>query len=129
MYNALIKQDYINQYTGITGNNTFQNLFSSTEVYEIMWNKDVCNFVRDEIIEYLRSIGATSVSTLATKVSLLRNYTYWCCENQFTKDGINHFNEILPDDYYDCVNKKEATTIMTEEEIIEVLDQLINPSE
>ncbi len=105
MFNPERKKDFINHYKGITCNNFLENLFNKTESMEKELNKDACDFVKEEIMLLLISFNSLSGQTSYVKKSILKQYTDYCCENNLSKDNINHYDEISKAEALSCANQ------------------------
>lgn len=127
MYNETVKKEFISSYNIITNNNFIENIFDKCEVYETLYQKDVCNFVREEIIDLCKSFGLSSLATLKTRVSILRKYTDYCCNHQLSIDNMNHFNEIALNDCKQCLNRFMLNKLyITEERLNDFAFNLVN---
>ena len=128
MYNEDAKKDFEQNYESVTCENFFKMLFNKVEPYENLYEKDVCNFVKSEIIEMLRSFASSSIGTLRMTVSILRTYTQWSCDNQQSIDNINHYDEIKTEDIIGCVNTTVLKSkIISKEQLDNHMKYLINP--
>lgn len=126
MYNNNIKEEYLSK-LNTSSKYMLRNLFTKTELYENEKEKDICDFIEDEIIEFLHSLFSSSSVTLLSYVSILRTYTQWCCDNNINADHINHFDMITIDMVNSCVNKmiKESKYI-TLKELEDTMEDIIN---
>lgn len=128
MYNEQLKKEFLEQYKIITNVNFIENIFNKCEPYEKLYKKDVCNFIREEILELCKSFGLSSLATLRTRISILNSYTNYCCENQMSIDNINHYLEVTKNDLQLCLNQfLQERRYITEEVLQEYLLNIINP--
>lgn len=126
MYNNIIKEDYLRKISQ-SSEYMLRNLFNKLEPYEENKDKDICNFIEDEILEFLNGLYSSSSVTLLSYVSLLRSYTQWCCDNNINVDHINHFDMITIDMVSDCVNKMVIKAkYITLEELNSLVEDIVN---
>ena len=126
MYNNNIKEEYLKKISS-SSEYMLRNLFSKLETYEENKGKDVCNFIEDEILEFLNGLYSSSSVTLLSYVSLLRTYTQWCCDNNINIDHINHFDMINIDMVSSCVNRViRESKFITLEELNKIIDDIVN---
>ena len=72
MYNESRKDEFICYFKMTTSNNFIENLFEKTSIYEATYGKDVCNFIKEEIITLLTGFNSSSLVTLRGNVSILQ---------------------------------------------------------
>ena len=126
MYNNNIKEEYLSKLNSVS-EYMLRNLFSKSELYEDGKGKDICDFIEDEIIEFLHGLFSTSSVTLLSYVSMLRMYTQWCCDNNINADHINHFDMITVDMVNSCVNKMiMESKYITLEDLENVMEDIVN---
>ena len=126
MYNKNIKEEYLaNKSESIKC--ILTNIFNKSEIYEEMKGKDICNFIENEILEFLMGFASCSISTLACYTSLLRSYTWWCCDNDISVDHMNHYDMITLNMMGTCVNKiLDDSKYITLEELKTVMEAIVN---
>ena len=128
MYNAKQKQDFIDSYAGITADNFIQNLFKKCEVIEKELGKDVCNFLKPEILRLFTFFNSSTSQILIVYRSYLRQYTDYCCSNGLSKDNINHYEEVSVEEVRNCVNQYYKNRIyLSPESVQEIISCLDNP--
>ena len=102
-----------------------ERLFTRTCGYEKLFNKDICQFKKTEIIYAFRLMSFMSLEIAQNVHSQLRRYTSWCMAQGFIMECVNHFEEIR--DCRDFVNIKAAKRKMiTRQELIARTSQLGN---
>lgn len=126
MYNNNIKEEYLSKLN--TGSEyMLRNIFNKSESYEEEKGKDICDFIEDEIIEFLHGLFSSSSVTLLSYVSMLRTYTQWCCDNNINADHINHFDMITVDMVNSCINKMiMKSKYISLEELEIVMEDIVN---
>lgn len=130
MYNEDVKNEYLDQLISSSVKRVAKSVFKNSEEYERYFNKDVCDFIEPEIIEYFTSMSATSFVGLHSRCSILRTYTQWCIDNRINKDNINHYDSIKPKDIDGCLNKiGEKNKYVTYEELRELAQEFTNVSD
>lgn len=128
MFNPDRKQEFIDSYTGTTSFNYIQNLFNKCEPIEVQLDKDVCDFIKSEILELLASFSSFSEGTLNVYKSILKQYTDFCCERNLSKDNINHFEEVDRSELRKYTNQFFKQKIyITKEKLEEWCNALMNP--
>lgn len=128
MLNPERKQEFIDSYTGTTSFNYIQNLFKKCEPMEKLLGKDVCDFIKPEILEMFASFSSFSEGTLNVYKSILKQYTDFCCNNNLSKDNINHFEEIERSELGKYINQFFKQKIyISKEKLDEWCSNLDNP--
>ena len=126
MYNNNIKEEYLSR-LNTSSEYMLRNLFGKSELYEEGKGKDICDFIEDEIIEFLHGLFSSSSVTLLSYVSMLRIYTQWCCDNNINADHINHFDMITVEMVNSCINKIIIESkYITLEELKNVTEDIVN---
>lgn len=129
LYNEELKQRYIdykeNAVTVAQG--YLLRLFRACEPYETSKQKDVCNFTATEIIELYQMLNRQSKGSLSVINSTLSQYTNWCMMQNLVLDNQNHFLEITPDRYADCVNALYVQkSVLSRDEVLEIANKFDN---
>lgn len=126
LYNSNLKNAFIEAY-GVAPS-TLTSIFRLTAPMERSLNKDCSEFTLPEILILIRSFGSASVESLRVKICLLRAYTNFCIQRNFTKDSINHYDEITTKDYESLHDKRKADAQnLTENEVIDLISTFENP--
>lgn len=106
----------------------YPRTFGYSEVFETKYDKDLCNFNREEIMVLFKAQNAYSIKTLNTLKSVYSRYVRWCNEQGLVVDGQNHFNEITSDDIIACTNTYAIRQgIITRADLLKQIRQLPNP--
>lgn len=134
MYNEEIKNEFID-YAVKEG--TSQNIqvvarryFTTVEAYEQSIDKDLANFTITEIIGMFKYVCTCSLEVIMQMTSLFSRYTYYCKENGFVADGINHYDEVTYDVMKACTNTKRINdSIISRKDLLKLANTLPNPSD
>lgn len=103
-----------------------ETCFSNTEPKETELEKDVCDFSKEEYIDFLKSLSTSSYERLLVVVSQLNRYAHWCSERKL-QNG-NYFpDELSTIELNDCCLKKD--NIITREQLLKEISILPNPSD
>ena len=121
MFNESIKNEFIN--FRLENNDTpfapnyLNNWFEKAEEFEEKFNKDLCNFTKDELMDFYKSVGSSSYLTLRAFNYQMMQYFDWCKEKGLTSKDVSSFEEISKEELDFCVatEKKEASLITREE--------------
>lgn len=128
MYNETLKQSFLNEYGSKTSKVFFLRLFEKSATYEQAYEKDVSNFVLDQILDLLKSFGATSIESLRADTSRLRVYTDYCIQHNMSIDSQNHYDSITTPLLKKCLNMRMAQKkFISEETLWDIIDLLQNP--
>ena len=128
MYNEERKLSFINQFYSGRYYPMLTSLFSKTNIYEEMFEKDVSDFNDFEIDALFKSFGLTSLSTLETKASILRTYANWSIENNLIRTGINFYNNIKRQELTAYLNTAiKDKKIINREQLLNIIEDLVNP--
>ena len=132
MYNEILKMEYIknNQDRNLTLEKNMLRFFGATEKYEEYLNKDLCCFTVEEILDYYKSLGITSLESLMVMNSQFKLYTAYCQNKGIVNDGQNHYTELTTDLYMLCINTTLANKrIITRKQLVELAKQQENPGD
>lgn len=130
MYNSLQKERYISDKESdtILAEGFLDRIFNKSESFEEELQKDICQFTTSEILDFYKVLNVRSLDSLLNYHSQYLSYGSWCMQQSLIPDGINHFNELNLDILKNCVNKAAMEdSIITEEQLYEILSKLINP--
>ena len=126
MYNEEQKKRYIEK-MDFTEKKVLIQLFNNVEQVEKMNNKDICNFVTPEILEWYKFLFTTSLDRLVNINAKLAKYQTWCLQQNLVNDSQNHFLEITPEVLTKCLNKIAINNgILTREQLINHLRKFEN---
>lgn len=126
MFNEEIKLRFIDsinvdQYT----DGYWDNLFNKTESLETEYNKDLCNFTKNEILVLYKIFDSKSYDFLMVTNYNIIKYVQWALQESLIIDGMNHFAEIGQEELYGCVNKFGIDeSIITKEKLNEILAKI-----
>ena len=108
----------------------YQKLFLKTEPFEEKLQKDVCNFIKEEIENMFIGFGAGATTSLSTYLSMLTTYADWCCMNQLSIDNINHFQELTGAMLSKYVNSfVYSDRFITRDELLLIANELTLPKD
>ena len=130
VFNAPLKQEFINSRNGITPESAYWAIFKKTALLETPYNKDVCNFTLGEISELLSAFGSGSVGVLESRISILRKYTDFCLSKKQVFDGQNHFDEVTRKMCLGYVDQyKKTKSYISKKDVYAIVDALPNPKD
>jgi len=132
MYNSEIKTRFIEEREQDIKINPgyLTKLFKKTAILERHLNKDLCNFNYYDILDLIKGLHCTSIRVVAQYKSTFSTYVGWCLHQGLVVDGQNHFEELVPDVYSQCINQLIASNFfVTEERMQEWLEDLLNASD
>lgn len=90
-YNEDVKLHYIKSLNGVN-EGLVRHLFKRLKYSEELYDKDICNFVPEEIEDAIYSIRTKSVAFLKIFLSMLIDYTDFCVRNNYRQvNNINYF--------------------------------------
>ena len=129
MYNEERKLKYLAQKNerAIIATN-INNMFVSSEKYEELFKKDICDWTAKEILNYYRYLSTTNIQTLIMLHTAYREYARWCLINGLIKNNMNYFDEINSDMLCKCVNVVglQDRMILDREDFIKQINTLPN---
>ena len=132
MYNKELKMQYIedNKDRNLTLEKNMIRFFNSIEKYEGYLNKDLSCFTMEEILDYYKSLGITSLESLMVMNSQFKLYTSYCQGKGIVNDGQNHYMELTTDLFMSCVNTALVNKkIITREQLISLAREQENPGD
>lgn len=132
MFNRDAKERFIKEYlaTREIAPTAVENVFNSVSRLEELYNKDVCNFTRPEIIDFYQSLNAKSKERLSMTNSILKEYKTWCIENGFCYDATPYFDTFTIDDFKNYISKNILENkYIGEKTLKSYLDEIINPQD
>lgn len=123
MYNVEIKEEYLNT-TSPSIQYILRNMFNKVESYEILYQKDIFDFIEEEIITFMISLNSSSLNTLNSYASVLRGYTQWSITKNLNVDSINHFDGITTEVLQkNCINLiLDNTKYISRKDLLYVID-------
>lgn len=126
MYNNKIKEEFCEYYlqTRIIQKTSLYGFFKKLESYEEEQQKDISKFTKDEALTMYTGLKSRSVYTLMNNNTVLKAYCEWLDSYYRTTTG-NVYEQITIDDLKPCVDKN-ASKLLSKDEIIEIEDQLLN---
>lgn len=125
MYNEDMKEGFCKDYlrSRIIQKTSLYGLFRKIESYEEDLAKDVSEFTRDEALAMYSGLKSRSVYTLMNNNTILKAYCAWLQHHHGLNSDV--YEQITIDDLKPCVDKN-ASKLLSKEEIIEIEDQLLN---
>ena len=121
MFNQEFKQEFVKrrERKNALPKNQLNRLFKKAEKFEEEYNKDVCNFTEEQILDMYKSFGLTSYESILSMNSQFSIYAQYCMEHNLVTDGQNHYYNVTQDQMYECINKNIIKQkIITREQII-----------
>ena len=129
MYNKEMKEGFCKEYlkSRIIQKTTLYGLFRKIEPYEEELEKDVSAFSRDEALNMYLGFKSRSVYTLMNNNAILKAYCAW--KKYYHDKSLECvYESISIDDLKPCVDKN-ASKLLSREEITEIEDQLLNATD
>lgn len=126
MYEKEMKEGFCENYlrSRIIQSTSLYGLFRKIQSYEEELDKDVSEFTKDEALKMYRGLKSRSVYTLMNDNTILKAYCAW--KKYYHKANVSDvFENITIEDLKPCVDKN-ASKLLSMEEIIEIEDQLLN---
>lgn len=126
MYNEKRKEGFCQDYlrSRIIQKTSLYGFFRKIEPYERKLQKDVSEFTKEEALEMYKGLKSRSVYSLMNNNTILKAYCAWMKYYHGAKADEVYTN-ITIDDLKLCVDKN-ASKLLSREEIIEIEDQLLN---
>lgn len=129
LYNGNIKKEYLDSqdYNESTHVIYFTNFKSFTDT-EKQLNKDVYEMSLSEIESMFYNLRFRKESNLLNIISIIRNYTRWAYEAGYWRSNIEKFPTRVSEEYLSKFIYKENSLYLTRNQLINHLDNLVNPS-
>jgi hypothetical protein len=129
MYQKEMKEGFCESYlkSRIIQKTTLYGLFRKIEPYEEKLQKDASLFTKDEAIEMYTELKSRSVYTLMNNNVVLKAYYLWR-KHYYGVDVESAYESITIDDLRPCVDKN-ASKILSREDITEIEEQLLNAAD
>lgn len=126
MYQKEMKEGFCESYlrSRIIQKTSLYGLFRKIEPYEEELQKDVSEFTKDEAISMYKNMKSRSVYTLMNNNVVLKAYYAWK-KHYHGVSADSAFEGITIDDLKPCVDKN-ASKLLSREEITEIEEQLLN---
>jgi hypothetical protein len=126
MYQKEMKEGFCESYlrSRIIQKTSLYGLFRKIEPYENRLQKDASLFTKDEAIKMYIELKSRSVYTLMNNNTVLKAYYLWR-KHYYGVDVESAYENISIDDLRPCVDKN-ASKILSREDITEIEDQLLN---
>lgn len=128
MYNEQRKLQFLKERSevAILSNNA-NHIFEKTEGREKKYDKDLCEWTSEEILDFYRYYNTSSFQALVLVHNILDSYTNWCLKNGLITDNQNHYKEIKTEAICKCVDTNALDEkIFTQEELLEEIRHLPN---
>ena len=130
MHNSDRKNRYLNyiEDDGFKNTRVYLIAFDTVEQFEILYDKDACDFNASEIDNMYKTINLKMLTNVRNFNSLLLRYTAWCQNESLVEDGINHYEEFYGDRMYNYINIQYIQEgVIDREEMLDIASQMINP--
>ena len=92
MYNPFQKEQYLSEISNYNSQRSTQRIFNASESLENYYQKDICDFNKEELIDFFAQ--KTGTNDIAPDKSLLKTYINWCISNGKTIFNINYIDRI-----------------------------------
>lgn len=92
MYNPFQKEQYLSEISNYNSQRSTQRIFNASESLENYYQKDICDFSKEELIDFFAQ--KTGTNDIAPDKSLLKTYINWCISNGKTIFNINYIDRI-----------------------------------
>lgn len=120
MDSKAIKQEFASQYTSNESTRaTVLNVLARAEAFESKFGHDLCQFTKDELVEYMNSALAVRNYSKQTKHIIIREYLKWCKDH-----GYGNAIYGLPDANVTGLDKLKMQTVSGPKELKQVLDEV-----
>lgn len=127
MYNKEIKRSYFMNRSEVSDSTkrSLKGIFKRSEVFEDLYDKDVAEFNKKQIVALYKTFNYETLSNLVNTNGRLSSYSTWYIENGYSKDNINSFSCISQDVLGKCLDKEILDSkIITKETLLEWCDRL-----
>lgn len=105
-----------------------ESIFSKAEEYENKFNKDLCAFNTEEILEFLKGYKATYINALQSRITHIKKYCLVCRASGIEEANNGEWNKITSDMISSCVDTGRALEkYFSPEQMEKIIDSLINP--
>lgn len=129
LYNEEFKKRFLEQYPKKTAK-FYASVLARAVVYEKKLQKDMAAFNTDEIKSWLLSLGATSLKSLTTAVSVARQYTNFAIKERFVDKLVNEYNLFNRDTLRQYVSKvAQKKKYISKEEFEKLVNMAYNASD
>lgn len=91
MYNKKVKEDYLNDKSGLT-KKEYSRLFEKISHYEKQINKDVYDFSLEEIMDLFTKLNPKNDKQEKVYRSILKGYINWSIEQGYKNNNVNPLN-------------------------------------
>ena len=130
MYNEEIKEtflQYLIEEEGYTDEtvHVFRFIFYKSYDVESILQKDMYDFNMSELKQVLLSANKSTLNSVRSFASMMKKYIDWAIRKGYANSNINPMNMFTVKDYEECIDKSKKLFI-SEEELIEIEDQLVN---
>lgn len=126
MYGDDKKEAFIKEYlrSKVIIETSLYAIFKKVRPFEIKLDKDVSEFTREEILSMIKAFRSKSVNSILNYIVVLKHYSRWITGTV----GDNAYEDIGKQDVIDLVDKN-ASSILTRDDIDEIEEQLLNWSD
>ena len=125
MYNKIIKEDFISQYTsGIALQDACVRVFNIFEKYELEWGADLCTRSKETLEPIVNNMVGFRRGSERLRLSILKDYVKWCIENNVSGacDGMLRVE-------IDYVEKMRLCTVTSPAHLQSYLNRIYDPEE
>ncbi len=123
----MLNKEYKDKFLEETDKKYYHLEFERAGDLEEIYNKDICNFNKNEIMELYKFMNLYSVYKIRQLNSLFSTYTDFCIDKKYSNTNLNCFVLMNIDDLKSCVNKiMQKNRIMDREQILSICNQAIN---
>ena len=130
MYNEEVKETFLQYlideegYTEETVH-VFRFVFYKSYDVEDVLQKDMYDFNMSELKQVLLNANKSTLNSVRAFASMIKKYIDWAIRTGLTNSNINPMEMFTVSDYEECIDKSRKLFI-SEEELIEIEDQLVN---
>lgn len=125
LYNEQLKEAFLKTYDNEQSRNTIKYLFFKAYPMELILEKDLYNFSKDEIGKVIQNADPMSQSVAYSYGRFIVAYLNWAIENGYRMNNINPLQGVTNEWYEQFIDKSKKVHF-TDKEIQEIIDQLVN---
>ena len=104
------------------------SVFRKINTLEETYEKDMCNFTREQCEDLMYYLGLGTFSSIAFVYYSLCDYVDWCMFQGLVRDGMNHMRDIDYREIGKYINKRITDSkIVTREDVLHFTTLLNNP--
>ena len=100
----------------------WERVFEKSYGFENIRQKDLYSFTVSEILEFYKFLDIGTITPLIVYNSNLIKYAQWALNENLITDGQNHFDELINESLYTCINKSKINaSILSHEQFMELI--------